>query len=463
MGSSRLALGCRELGFGRRASRWAVGSSFFAVAPRAGPSGARFGLSRLALGCPELILGRRALRRAVRSSVWGVAPRAGLSGARFESSRLAPGSPRVVLPWRFQIKIDGDKGVEDVGDPRGHGGTRVAVDGEGRGHRHEKDIRKAERQSDPDVQPHSALDFPRGERGADRGEDEGGHDGGEALVVLDLERLDIAHAPFLLALDVGMELGRGHRLAIVLGDEEVGGDDGERRVFPRARVDLLFHVLEIAHHVIDQRPVVERVVLDGLRREPRDEDFPLEMLEREAVSHVGTGVVAVEIGDDAGLDLQLGVADVIHLLVADVLVLEIDPHLVGGRDDEGVQDERDDGDDAGRDGVGQHEPPEAHPAREHGDDLRVVGQLGGEEDDGDEGEQGAEEVGEVGDEVHVIIHDDRLEGHVGVEELVDLLVDVEHDGDGDDQRDGEDVRPQELLDDVPIDPFQFEAHVREGL
>ena len=93
---------------------------------------------------------------------------------------------------------------------------------------------------------------------------------------------------------------------------------------------------------------------------------------------------------------------------------------------------------------------DARARGEHGDDLGVVGQLGGEEDHRDEYEQRAEEVGEVGDEVEVVVKDDRLPRGIVGHELVDVLVVVEHHGDGDDQRYGKEIMAQELRDDVPV-------------
>ena len=74
----------------------------------------------------------------------------------------------------------------------------------------------------------------------------------------------------------------------------------------------------------------------------------------------------------------------------------------------------------------------------------------GEKDDGNEDEQRAEKVGEVGDEVEVVVEDDALPRSIIGHELVDVLVVVEHHGDGDDQGDGKEVMAQELRDDVPV-------------
>ena len=61
------------------------------------------------------------------------------------------------------------------------------------------------------------------------------------------------------------------------------------------------------------------------------------MFQREAVSHPGTRIVAVEIGNYARLDLQLGGTDIVYLLILDIFVLEIDTRGVGRRNDISVQ------------------------------------------------------------------------------------------------------------------------------
>ena len=171
------------------------------------------------------------------------------------------------LSRSLPVEIDGDEGVEDIRDPRRHARRYIAADGEGRGDGHEEDIRGAKPQSDTDVHAHAALYLTRGERCPDGGQDESRHDRGESLVILDLEGLDIAYATLLLPVDIGVQLWRGHRLAVVDGDQEVGGDDRQGRVHAGAVTDLLAHPVEVADHVVDHRPLIERVILDRLRRE----------------------------------------------------------------------------------------------------------------------------------------------------------------------------------------------------
>ena len=59
--------------------------------------------------------------------------------------------------------------------------------------------------------------------------------------------------------------------------------------------------------------------------------------------------------------------------------------------------------DGGRDHIGAHHSFETHTGGEHGNDLRVLRQFGGKEDNGDEYEQRTEQIGEVGDEVQCSI------------------------------------------------------------
>ena len=91
------------------------------------------------------------------------------------------------------------------------------------------------------------------------------------------------------------------------------------------------------------------------------------MLQRETVSHPGTRVVAVEIGDYARLDLQLGGTDIVYLLILDIFVLEVDTRGVGRRNDISVQHKRTECNDPCLNRVRQHQTPETHHARQHCD------------------------------------------------------------------------------------------------
>lgn len=171
------------------------------------------------------------------------------------------------LPRCFLIQVNRDKRIQYIRNPGCHSGTEVAVDGEGRGDGGEEDVRETQGQSDTDVQPHASFDLAGRERGTDGGQDEGGHDGGKTFVVFDLERLDIADSPFLLAVDIGGQLGRSHRLAVIDRDKEVRRDDCQGGIHATPFGDMLAHSVEVADHVVDQSPVVKRIIFDGVCRE----------------------------------------------------------------------------------------------------------------------------------------------------------------------------------------------------
>lgn len=119
-------------------------------------------------------------------------------------------------------------------------------------------------------------------------------------------------------------------------------------------------------------------------------------------------------------------------------------------DEPEVESQRERSDDERAEEVGPHQPAERHAARQHGDDLGLIGHLRGEEDTGDEGEQTAELIDEEGDEVEVIGEQHLLERRVRLGEVVDLLHVVEDDDDDDDHRDGEEVGREELAEYVAI-------------
>ena len=165
----------------------------------------------------------------------------------------------------------------------------------------------------------------------------------------------------------------------------------------------------------------------------------------------GAVVVAADVGERPRLDLPVDVAVELGVLLAFyVLRLEIDDVPLRNRYQPEVQRQRKAADDQRPEEIGPHQAAERHAAREHGDDLGLVGHLRGEEDAGDEGEQAAELVDEVGDEVEVVVEDDRFQGCVQLREVVDLLHVVEDHHDHDDHGDGEEIGRQELAQYVTV-------------
>ena len=127
--------------------------------------------------------------------------------------------------------------------------------------------------------------------------------------------------------------------------------------------------------------------------------------------------------------------------------------------DERTQVEVHHGNDGCRDEVGAQQSLETHTAGQHGDNLRVACQFGGEEDNGNEDEQRREEVGEVGHEIGVVVKDDSPQRCVVGGKLGEVLVDVEDDADGDNQDDGIDVGADELVDDIPVHALHLAQYV----
>ena len=363
------------------------------------------------------------------------------------------------------VQIQRNEGIQHVGNPHGDDRWHVAVDGKRRGDGLEEDVREAQSQPDAQVQPHAALGLLRRERRPDQRQDEGGKRHGDALVILYLELLDVGKATLLLAVDVFAQLRVGQHLLLVLHDEEVGRLHEERRVDAVALRDFLPHAVHLAYHVVLDDPAVigRRVVGDAACRQVRHQLLVLELVQREAVARLAVVLEAVDVGNDARVHLQLDVSGRVGLSGLVVLVLEVDARHAALGDDVSAQPEGDHGNDGRRHHVGPQHALEAHARREHRDDFGVLGQLRGEEDDGNEHEQRAEQVGEVGDEVHVVVEDDGAPRRFVRHELVLLLVEVEHHGNRNDERDGKDVRPQELLDDVHVQPLEESASQPGGV
>ena len=357
------------------------------------------------------------------------------------------------------IKVEGDESVENVGYPHGHGGRHVAVHRESRRDSLEQDVGEGQCQADAQVQAHASLDFAGRQGDAYQGQDERREGHGDTFVILYLELFDVGETALALAADVLVQFRTGHHLLLVLHDEEVGWFHEEGGVDAVAPGDVLFHALHLANHVILDDPVMRPggIVGDAAGGQVGDELLVLELVQREAVTRLTVILKAVYVGYDARVYLQLDIACGVGLALLVVLVFEVDTGDASLRNDVRTQAEGDNGDDGCRHHVGPEHALEAHAGGEHGDNLRVLSQLGGEENDGYEHEQGAEQVGEVGDEVQVIVEKDGTPRCVMGHELVLLLVEVEHHGYRDDEHNGEDVSTEELLDDVSVQAAEESA------
>ena len=359
----------------------------------------------------------------------------------------------------FLIQIECDEGIQDVGDPHRDHGRHIAIDGKCRRNGLEQDVREAQSQSDTQIKSHTPFGLLGRQGDSNQCQDEGGKRHGDAFVILDFELLDIGKSSLLLSVNVFAQLRIGQHLLLVLHDEEVGRLHEERRVYPVPMRDFFFHSVHFAYHIVLDGPAMigSRVVGDAAGRQVGNQLLVLELVQREAIARLTIVLEAVDVGNDARVHLQLDVSCRICLSWLVILVLEVDTRHAALGDDVSSQPEGGNSNDAGRNHVGAQDALEAHARGKHGNDFRIFCQLGGEENDGNEHEQRAEQVGKIGDEVQVIVEDDGIPGSVVRHELVLLLVEVENDRNRDDQCDGENVRSQEFLDDVHVQPSQKSA------
>ena len=108
---------------------------------------------------------------------------------------------------------------------------------------------------------------------ADDGEDKCCSRYGETALALYLERLDIGHSALFLPLDVFVQLRRCHFFVVFLRYQEVARLKGDNGVELSPVSYKLAVVLEIAHHIVVDAPVVQCVPLYALGREARHEAF----------------------------------------------------------------------------------------------------------------------------------------------------------------------------------------------
>jgi len=188
-----------------------------------------------------------------------------------------------LLPLGLAVEVEGDACEQDVWHPGGYHGRPVAVDGEGGGDGLQHDVAGRECQPDAECAAHASLALAEAEAEADGREDEGREGVGKALVVLDLEYLEVARAAQLLAFDVFEQLAVGERLLLVHDDCEVARLHDDDAVDIAFGGDLLAQALEGAYLHVGEFPVEafvgQRVVLDALGREVADEALVLELVE----------------------------------------------------------------------------------------------------------------------------------------------------------------------------------------
>ena len=303
------------------------------------------------------------------------------------------------------------------------------------------------------MQAGAAADLARGQRHTDQRQDERRKRIGVARVLLDLDEVDRVGAFGPLLVQEGVQLRDVHGLDQVVDLAQLGGFEVDQRVEVAELLEgLRARGVELPFGVARGGPAFGLGVELGVRGFERvGHRAAFVAFQHEERGLAGAVVVAADVGERPRLDLPVDVAVELGVLLAFyVLRLEIDDVPLRNGDQPEVERQRQRGDDQRPEEVGPHQPAERHAAREHGHDLGLVGHLRGEEDAGDEGEQAAELVDEVGDEVEVVVEDDRFQGCVQLREVVDLLHVVEDHHDHDDHGDGEEIGRQELAQYVTV-------------
>ena len=249
---------------------------------------------------------------------------------------------------------------------------------------------------------------------------------------------------------IGMQVGSRHRLHIILCHEEVRRADGYYRVHLATVLDRLFILTEVPDPIVENAPVIKRVVLDPIRCQTGDELLALELFQAELVTGSHGITVRSEKGKDPFLHFELNALGILYLLVLDVFVLKINSCSIARWDNETIEQESQYGNHRCRQHIGHHQPLETDSGRKHRDDLGLLSQLRRKEYNRYEDEERAEKIGVVGNEVEIVIEYDTAQTDLRLHKVIDLLIDVEDDRNGYDQDDGEDERPQKLLDQILI-------------
>lgn len=357
---------------------------------------------------------------------------------------------------RFPIQIECNKCVKQVGHPYGNDRWHIAIHGKSGRDGLEEDIGETQSKSDTQMQSHAAFGLLGREGDPDKRQDERGERHGNAFVILNLELLDVGETTLPLPVNVFAQLWAGQHLLLVLHNQEVGRLHKKGRIYAVSFGDALLHAVHLANHIILDRPFMHgcRIVGDGARREVGNQLFFLELVQREPITCFAVVLETFDVGYHPRIHFQLNVSCRIGLTGLVIFVFKIKAGHTPSGNDIRTQTKRHNSNDGSRNHVRTQHAFEAHARGEHGDDFRILRQFGSKEDDRDKHEQRTEQIGKVGDEVQVIVKDNGTPRRFVRHEAVHLLVEVEYDRNGDNQCDGKDIRAQELLDDIPIQPLQ---------
>ena len=134
----------------------------------------------------------------------------------------------------------------------------------------------------------------------------------------------------------------------------------------------------------------------------------------------------------------------------DILIFKLQSGLVGLGYDKQVQTKREDGDKRSGEYVRHHHSVETDSTREDSHDFRIGGHLRCKEYNRDEYEQRTEHIHEIWHKIDVIVKDNRLQGSLLADKVINLLTDVEDDDNADDKKQRHKESGNELLDDIYV-------------
>ena len=220
---------------------------------------------------------------------------------------------------------------------------------------------------------------------------------------------------------------------VVLRDKEVARLHFNDGIHLRPAAYRLTQPLEVTYHIILDCPLIECVVGNRLCSEARFHHLVLKFFKRKLIAVFRHIVVARHVGNHTRCHLQLYVGAIFHLLVAHPLVGIFYSFHIGWRNHIRSQDERKRRDYRCRHKIRHHQSPEADSARQHRDNLGVVGKFRREEYHRNKSEQRAELIGKVRQEVHEVVENRLLQR--SREHCIKLLVDVKHHHNGKKQHD----------------------------
>ena len=105
-------------------------------------------------------------------------------------------------------------------------------------------------------------------------------------MVLYLESFDVSAASFALTFHVAPQFRGRHLLGLLAGDEHLIGRDGQGDIERIAASEALTHAGENTAGIGVQMPVIERIVVDTVRRNSLNERFAFKMLDGAAIADI---------------------------------------------------------------------------------------------------------------------------------------------------------------------------------